>query len=452
MQEDGHDAKHPLDPIARLFDHVERSTESTKIPESDTVAPESERRESDRLNTKPAVLTPNNNNLPALLLDPKLTVIWQNHPAIALLWHNSPSAKNESGTSHIFDLLLDTDFQKKVENWRQWVTFFMRLAYRMLSKDELMQHITLRDVSEQDFLTSVIEQISSEAISDLGSEYMDQLLIHEKTISYRIVVSEFKEGCYITFHPYTDGSTTQKLRQRREIKQQFGHIKQLQKPVKSAFFILTARLNKADIIQTELLAEEYSQLSNAVMLKFHDTIEKFGAILEQADGNGLAAYFFPNHQEDKRMSMIECARVLNSQMGDMSLEWKIRKGWLHDIELNIALHYADAFIGTVPTALGDRLLVQSKALFECMQVCRLTAGGQIWATKEFVCQMAPEEQEKLGFGIFRKDNHRQVFVSNTFSRLMDLPFHGMDPTENHISEGTLAVTQILDRQIVSPRN
>jgi hypothetical protein len=96
----------------------------------------------------------------------------------------------------------------------------------------------------------------------------------------------------------------------------------------------------------------------------------------------------------------------------------------------------------MPTALGERLLVQSNALFECMQVCRLAADGQIWATKEFVCQMAPEEQEKLRFGIFRKDNQRQVLVNNSFSHLMDLPFHGMDPTENHARAERLAVTQI----------
>jgi hypothetical protein len=448
MEEAGHDPKHPLDPIARIFDKIAPSAESPNIPDSDTADPESERQSSDCLNPKPPVLTPRENNSPALLLDPKLKVIWQNHPAIVQLWHHTQSVKNGLSAPDILSLLLNTDFQKKVENWRQWVSFFLQLAYRMLSKDELIQHIRLRDTSEQDLLTSMAKQISSEEASALDSECLDQLLNNEKTISYRVAVSEFEEGCYIVFHPYADAPTTQDTKQRREIKQQFEYIKQQQKPFMCTFSILTARLNEADIIQTELLPEEYSQLSNALILKFHDIIEKFGGILEQSDSNGLVAYFFSNHQKDKRMLMIECALNLKSQMGDMSREWKIRKGWLHDIELSIALHCADAFIGTMPTALGDRMLVHGMALFECMQLCRLAAGGQIWATKKFVYQMAPEEQRKLKFGIFRKDNQRQVFVNRSFSRLMDLPFHGLDLTENHIGTGALAVTQIFDHQLL----
>ena len=448
MEEIVHDPKHPLDPIARIFDQIEHSAESSNKSESDTVTPESKHQDSDRLSTKPPQLTPKNNKIPALLLGPNLKVIWQNHQAITQVWHRASVSKNGSSTPHIFTLLMDADFQNKVENWRQWVSFFVRLAYRMLSKKELKQHIKLRNESEQDLLTSMMERPSSEELTDMHGAYMDQVVYNETTRSFRIAANEFKEGYYITFYPLAEGSATQNAKQRKVIKQQFEQIKLQQKPVKSAFSILTARLNKADIIQTELLSEEYSRLSNALMLKFHDTIEKFGAIFAQPDGNGLVAYFFPYQQEHKRMSMIECALDLKSQMGDMSREWKIRKGWLHDIDLNIALHYADEFIGTIPTALGDRLLVHGKALFECMQLCRMAADGQIWATKDFVGQMVPEEQKKLKFGIFRKDNHRQVLVNKSFSRLKDLHFDGIDPMDNHLNVGTLAVTQIFDRQIL----
>jgi hypothetical protein len=146
------------------------------------------------------------------------------------------------------------------------------------------------------------------------------------------------------------------------------------------------------------------------------------------------------------MPVIDCALEIKSQMNDISREWKIRKGWLHDIELNMAMHRADEFISLIPTQLGSALLTHGTALSACSRLCELISAGQIWSTKDLVNQLDREEIRRLSFGIYRRDNHRQVLVGKSFSRVADLTDLDLNPSKDNFHFSELAATQVFDRQ------
>jgi class 3 adenylate cyclase len=250
-----------------------------------------------------------------------------------------------------------------------------------------------------------------------------------------------------SFRPEPSSGRTRRLAtQRAEIEQRLEQLNLLNDPVQKVFFILAARLNNASTLQAELLPEEYSRLSNSVINRFITIVEMCGGIFEQQAGSGWVAYFLPENQSDSPMPVIDCALEIKSQMNDISREWKIRKGWLHDIELNMAMHRADEFIALLPTQLGSALLSHGNALSECSRMCELISAGQIWSTKDLVNQLDREEIKRLNFGIYRRDNHRQVLVGKSFSRLADLADLDLNPVRDDFHIGELAATQIFNCQ------
>jgi class 3 adenylate cyclase len=282
---------------------------------------------------------------------------------------------------------------------------------------------------------------------ELFSAHLDHASESGGVVTYHIIVNDFHEGRCFSFRPESSsGRTRRPETQRVEIEQRLEQLNLQNDPVQTVFFILAARLNSASILQAELLSEEYSHLSNSLMNRFIEIIEAYGGMFEQHSGGGLLAYFLPKNQSDSPMPVIDCALEIKSQMNDISREWKIRKGWLHDIELNMAMHRADEFVSLLPTQLGGTLLTHGSALSTCSRLCELASAGQIWSTKDLVNQLDSEELKRLSFGIYRRDNHHQVLVGKSFSRLADLSELDLNPLKDNIPISELAATQIFDRQ------
>lgn len=439
-----HDSNHPLDQIAQNFDRLEKTSKMNSGQPSDPVNPEFSPPDVAGAEQEPPSLTPKQERFPMLVMDDELRVVWQNQPAATLLRYHSEAADNPSAPVHIFDLLLSPTFHQHVNNWRQWLSFFIRQALQMLSRDEISQHVKLRDKSRHDLLFKMIEKVDPQA---LFSAHLDHVSETGSVVTYHIIVNDFREGRCISFRPESSkGRTRRPAPHRVEIEQRLEQLNQQSNPVLTVFFILAARLNNASILHAELLPEEYTHLSDGLMNRSIAIIETYGGKFEQQAGSGFVAYFLPENKSDSPMPVIDCALEIQSQMNDLSREWKIRKGWLHDIELTMAMHRADEFVGHLPTQSGSTLLTHGSALSTCTRLCELAPAGRIWSTKDLVNQLDKEEIKRLSFGIYRKNNHRQVLVGKSFSRLADLTDLDLNPFKDTINISNLAVTQFFDHQ------
>jgi hypothetical protein len=65
--------------------------------------------------------------------------------------------------------------------------------------------------------------------------------------------------------------------------------------------------------------------------------------------------------------------------------WKLRQSWLHDIEINMGIHYDMEYVGILTSALGDCLTSFGSALSTAPRVlAHMSQNGQLWATKALI--------------------------------------------------------------------
>lgn len=434
---------HPLDSMARNFDTIE-GPENLVLEAVDEQDPPGA--ESLNHNACPA-LSPGNIKVPALLLDARLKIVWQNKPAADEIWHQIFSGRDKAASPDIFDLLFDPQFQKKVENWRRWVAFFMQQASSMVSREALQHNIVNRKDRQKDLLLGLLTKNGTAVERFVFSGRLRQKLNNGKIISFGIIASEFEQGRLFIFEPKTEDAEGGPLVRPLVNDSYLAKMRRQSGPVQMPVIILAADLNNADILRTEMLSQEYTELLNTLSKKFIDIIERYAGVYGKHTDSGLFGYFLlnPETQSDP-LQVIECGLEIKAQISELGREWKIRKGWLHDIELNMGIHRGDEFVGTLRSQIGENLVTFGDALYVASNLSALAKAGEIWVTKEMINLLPAADQKRIRFGVFREHNHRRMFVSRSFARVKDLP--GIDQHASYTKgdKGSLAITQVFDCQ------
>ncbi len=426
---------HPLDTIVRKFSPPVNGPEAESAEKEPTMG-----------SSLPSpTLTPHSIKSPALLLDRQLRIVWQNQAARTELWHLAPG-RGLAGGFDLFDLLLDPAFQSKVSNWRQWTTFFIQHALGIAPIDYVRERIAKRDQREHEMLQSLLNEPGISFSRDVFSGRLRQVQSSGLIAAFNVTATDFSEGRLMVFDSASAAAETGMARA-AEIEQRLEMVRQQPQPIQLPIHIIAARLDKADTLQTEMLSEEYSRLLQRIWNSAIEIIENSGGIFGPHTDSGILGYFIPVAQaEHSPLKVIECALELKAKMAELSREWKIRKGWLHEVELNIGIHSTEDLLGTVRSSLGDSLATFGSTLRIAACLSELSSQGQIWVTKELINRLPPKSMSNLRFGVFRNDNNRQVFISRCFSRIRDLSNGPQIKNEVGAELGAVAVTQLFDRQ------
>jgi class 3 adenylate cyclase len=455
-------SQHPLDAIAGnniMQTHKEQSAPSCSIDSDDQDQTDKTGRESSPANksARSMVPAPHALNLsglksPAIILDNSMRVIWQNKMAIDDIWYRSRTANNGNPTPDIFDLLFDQQFQLTVDNWRQWASFFTQQVMGFIPAETLQDRIDQMNHRQRNVISSIVDRQSAEqAKGETFHGYLRQVLTKGEIRTFSATVIDFSEGRLIVFVIIAQpDSPTARLRSGDDIQRRYDVVRRQPNPIKVGISVLSACLNNSIVFKTELLSDEYCRLVNDLCRMCIETIEQFGGCFLKHSDNGLSAYFLSvdEHDEDTAMNAVKCALMLKAKMSDLSREWKLRKSWLHDIEINIGIHYDIEYVGILISALGESLTSFGSALSTATGLSHMAHSGQIWATKALINGMTETARTQLRFGIHRPDNHRpQVFIKNCFAKLRDLPGSGALSSEFCEELESVAVTQIFDLHI-----
>lgn len=444
MTENSDSGLHPLEQIASRHDISNQDV-------SDTVEVQTS---SDPTDAKPEVpevqliLSPKQSDTPALIIDGKMQIVWHNKAAKNEIWYNASAAQNGNPHPNILDLLFDAGFKRSVENWRKWVRFFIHQAQHMLSETQLQELIQPREARQIQILNEILKQSPKNGDRIAYSGNICLRRNDGVTVSFGVVATQFKQGRYIIFKSTIIDNETSRAYRCADIEQRFEVIRRLGHPSPQSLYILAARLDKSRRLRTEMLAEEYSRLLTRLYKQTIEVVEKYGGMFQKLTGSEFLACFFtgPPHENQPRR-VIDCALELKGQMSDLGREWKIRKGWLHNLELDIGLHWSEEYIGTITSSLGDHLATFGNTQGVATILSHLACEGQIWATKDLINQIPPSEQKKLRFGIFRKGRPNKLLISKYFSRLRDIPTDNPILTTDLSGEiGDIAATQIFDQQ------
>jgi class 3 adenylate cyclase len=438
-------AQHPLDAIGSAVeaDTVHESLSSIYTDHN------TEDQYSEQLVVEPTII-PRNLSLaglqtPALMLDNEMRVFWQNRLAVDQIWHHARAAGNGKRMPLIFDLLLDPQFQRTVDNWRQWMAFFIHHLAHMMPQEMLQNRIEQINPRQKNIVSPLVERMLN--ISDLPAGCLRQILADGEIRQFRVVALDFKEGRLLSFAPATTGRNPADLVRVQDVVQRFERILRQPNPIRTAYCTLCASLDQASLLKTELLSYEYCILMNELCNRSIAIAERFGGVFVKNNESGFSVCFLPadEYADDATDNVIACALALRSQMIELSREWKIRRAWPHELALNIGIHQEREYLGILTTSLGACFAGFGNALNIASDLSRLARNGQIWATKALINDMPVSDRKHLKFGIYRSGvNQPQILQQNGFSKVRDLT-GGADLSSGIFKEtGEMAVTQILD--------
>lgn len=386
---------------------------------------------------------------PALLIDHELRIVWQNQPARTRIWHKSAgSSNNGSNHSTMFDPVFDPGFQNKVDNWRQWVGFLLRHARGLADNHVLDRLLERRSERQLDVIKAMLTESDPFPDGQATSHMIQQVMQDNVVVNFSVVTTDFNEGRLFIFnslHPSGSGKEQVGI---SAVEQSLKMIRQHPQPIKIPLFAMAVRLNGADVLKAELLEDDYTELLSRLWQIWIETIERFGGIIGRYSSSGLSAFFSPVLNSDENPAqVIACALELRKQMADIGREWKIRKGWLHEIELIIGIHGGEDHVGAIHSVLGESLLSYGNTLEVAGLLTQIAQKGQIVASKFVISQLPQNELKKLKFGIFRQENQRQVYIANCFSRLNDLPWIAGCSLPIGPDLAGLPVTEVFDRNV-----
>jgi hypothetical protein len=214
------------------------------------------------------------------------------------------------------------------------------------------------------------------------------------------------------------------------------------KPMLLSFSILAAGLQNAAKICAELPPEEYFSLIRRIWKSTSLSFKKHLGGYGKHTGNGIVFYFLQDRDSSYLMSAIVCALELSEMMKTMSHEWKMSRGFLDDLYLNIGISEGQEFIGTVAAAPAAEIISLGDSLRTARLLSGLACSGSVWTTKDLLNRLDEKDKKKIRYGIYRKEQTRDLLVENVFSRVMDLIPQNDPKYGKYMDIGTLPVTEI----------
>lgn len=236
--------------------------------------------------------------------------------------------------------------------------------------------------------------------------------------------STFREGILFVYVPGEPGSDSllSLLARRDEV---IRHLIRKRLPVLTDLAVLVADLQDSVKICSELPPEEYFELINQVWSTMEPIFRKYYGTHGKHVGDGMVYYFFPQPDCSYVMNALTCAHQIRGAMKSISKEWQLKKGWTNELYLNTGLNEGQEWLGTFQSATHVEFTVLGDTINHAARLSDFARYGAIWATKNLLGKLIPEQRQRTKFGIRRVgEEGRETFVASTYSRvssLVDLP-------------------------------
>ena len=111
--------------------------------------------------------------------------------------------------------------------------------------------------------------------------------------------------------------------------------------------------------------------------------------------------------------------------------------------LNTGLNEGQEWLGTFQTATSVEFVVLGDTINHTARLSDMAQFGQVWATKNFLSQLTPDQREKIDFGIERVGaGGQRMLVQSSYSRVSNLVDLGSSRYGKLQDIAGLAVTEI----------
>jgi class 3 adenylate cyclase/DNA-binding transcriptional MerR regulator len=356
---------------------------------------------------------------PAYLVNHNFEVEWINTQAEELIFQRSVRSCVDIESRNIFRLFLGEKDRRDAQDWRELVSVHLTVLQGALDEARLSSLYRGITPAESELLVDLFRACrpgSSEMFYHLPFSLAGQKGAGR---TYWVHTMTFREGTFFVFVP-DDAINSELLSMLEQREKIISELLRRRVPSLVSLCVLVANLQSSVKISAELLPAQYFDLINGLWEQVGPAFEKHNGIYGKHVGDGMLYYFLDKPGEDYIMNCINCAIELRERMRRFSSIWKGIKGWANDLFLNIGLNEGQEFFGTIHsantiefTALGDSINIAAR-------LSEFARNGEIWTTKNLISKLSCEERSSFHFGVHYRDNTRETFIRDSFSRVCDL--------------------------------
>ena len=217
------------------------------------------------------------------------------------------------------------------------------------------------------------------------------------------------------------------------------------RPELSQVAVLVADLQHPTRIWSELPAEEYFELINQIWMTVDPIFRRHHGTHGKHAGDGMVCYFFPQRDSSHVWNALVAAQEMREAMRRVSKEWQLRKRWSTELYMNTGLDEGQQWLGTLKSAGQVEFTMLGDTLNHAARISDFARYGAIWATKNLIGKLTPEQKQRLKFGVRRKSSDgRDVFVPSIFSNVDSLADAAGVPIEKLKDIARLPITEIVE--------
>ena len=381
---------------------------------------------------------------PAILVNSSWEIIWINQIAEKVFFQESVRGIPTAANRNILRLFLEKGLLERFINWREILTLHLRLAKRDLTEDRVEQ---------------ICRQVESCPLEELRELWGEAEPLQERPITQQDLVlrpykgkntrhtlfsSDFREGTLLLYTPVNmqlDQILNLLMGRERLVKALLSR----RIPSLTSLCILAGRLESTLHLRTALPPHEYFDLINQIILTSHQCFKDHGGTPGRSIQEGVVCFFLsaPESPREYLHSAIQCSQALKQIIATLDKRWKYKKVWKNTLQMNMAIHCGEEWLGTIPSSLAFDFTVMGESLIESIKLSEFAEGGSIWASKKVIENMSPGDRQRVEFGVRLVAGHERFVSPGIYSQVKEL-VSGEELQQRGLGDiSTLAVTEII---------
>ena len=382
---------------------------------------------------------------PAYLINHNFEIEWINKEAEEQIFNKGISSLVDIESRNLFRLFFSWEFHVNLRNWEEVIASHMAIVKNRIDKKNianLYNGITAKEISFLENIYDVESSQSDDPVHKTPVGFITQEGAHH---SYQIYTMSFREGIFCVYIP-TDDTNQELMHILSNRGRVIGELLNQRMPSLISLCVLVADIQDSVRICGELLPEEYFELVNQLWKTVGGTFEKYNGIYGKHAGDGMLYYFLKRPGTNYIMDAIECALEMREKVREFSCNWKLRKNWLNDIYLNTAINEGQEFFGAIHSSSNVEFTALGDSINYTGRLSDFARYGSIWTTKNVIAKLSQEERDVFRFGVHRRqapDN--EVFLENSFSRIIDLMEESGRTYSQFMAIATLPITEIIEK-------
>lgn len=377
---------------------------------------------------------------PAYMLNYNFELTWLNEPARKEVFGFSV-APAKSADRNLLSLLTRPEVCLAIEDQRSLVGLLLQLASSRISHDSLSQLVAKSDPDLMELLDGLScgEDAQEQPVNEVEFFQRDA---RGQIVCYRVYAVYFREGILVVHAPAEErGDDLLNFLARRD--QVIHSLLSKRLPVMTPLAVLVADLQNSVRICSELPPDEYFALINQIWATMGPILRKYTGTHGKHVGDGVVYYFFPQAESNYLFNAVACADELRQAMRKISAEWQLKKNWFTELQLNIGLHEGQEWLGSFQSANHIEFAVLGNTINQASRLSDFARHGSIWATKDLISKLSPDERSRVEFGVLRKSQENgDRFVASSYAQIESIIDLHQDKHEKLRDISQLAVAEI----------